>query len=63
MADPLKPSRFTPELAVLLDDNVAVPVAQALTLMIAVGLVTINLLVDLTYFLIDPRVTVTGGPS
>lgn len=46
--------------AILIRD---VPVAQALTLMIAVGLVTINLLVDLTYFLIDPRVTVTGGPS
>jgi peptide/nickel transport system permease protein len=38
-----------------------VPVAQTMTLVIATGLVTINLLVDLTYFVIDPRVTVKGS--
>lgn len=40
-----------------------VPVAQAMTLVIATGLVTINLLVDLSYFVIDPRVTVRGSSS
>jgi peptide/nickel transport system permease protein len=34
-----------------------VPVAQTMTLVIATGLVTINLIVDLTYSFIDPRVT------
>jgi peptide/nickel transport system permease protein len=38
-----------------------VPVAQTMTLVIALGLVTINLAVDLSYFVIDPRVTVRGG--
>jgi peptide/nickel transport system permease protein len=40
-----------------------VPVAQAMTLVIATGLVTINLLVDLSYFVIDPRVTVRRSSS
>lgn len=44
--------------AILIRD---VPVAQTMTLVIATGLVTINLIVDLTYSLIDPRVTVGGG--
>ena len=35
-----------------------VPVVQTMTLVIAGGLVMINLLVDLSYFVIDPRVTV-----
>ena len=35
-----------------------VPVAQAMALLLVVGVVMINLLVDLSYFLIDPRVTV-----
>ena len=35
-----------------------VPVAQSMALLLVVGVVMINLLVDLSYFLIDPRVTV-----
>ncbi len=35
-----------------------VPVAQAMALLLVVGVVMVNLLVDLSYFLIDPRVTV-----
>jgi peptide/nickel transport system permease protein len=40
-----------------------VPVAQTMTLLIATGLVMVNLLVDLTYFLVDPRVTVGRAGS
>jgi len=46
--------------AIMLRD---VPVAQTMTLVIATGLVTINLAVDLTYSLIDPRVTLKGASS
>lgn len=38
-----------------------VPLVQLQALVIAIGLVTINLLVDLTYFWIDPRITVSGA--
>ncbi len=38
-----------------------VPVAQVMALFLAVGVVTINLLVDLSYFVIDPRVTVEAA--
>ena len=37
-----------------------VPIVQLLSLVISIGLVTINLLVDLSYFWIDPRITVKG---
>ncbi len=37
-----------------------VPVVQLQSLVIAIGLVTINLAVDLSYFWIDPRITVRG---
>ena len=40
-----------------------VPVAQTMTLVIATGLVMINLAVDLTYTLIDPRITLKGASS
>lgn len=38
-----------------------VPVAQAMALLLVVGVVLTNLLVDLSYFIIDPRVTVGGA--
>ncbi|MFN0096631.1 MAG: ABC transporter permease [Dehalococcoidia bacterium] len=40
-----------------------VPVVQLQALVIATGLVTINLIVDLSYFWIDPRITVRGASS
>ncbi len=40
-----------------------VPIVQLQSLVIATGLVTINLLVDLSYFWIDPRITVKGTGS
>ena len=38
-----------------------VPVAQAMVLFLAVGVVMINLLVDLSYFFIDPRLSVEAA--
>lgn len=45
-------------LAILVRD---VPIVQLQSLVIATGLVTINLLIDLSYFWIDPRITVKGS--
>ncbi len=40
-----------------------VPLAQFMTLLLVGGVVMVNLLVDLSYFIIDPRVTVEGASS
>ena len=40
-----------------------VPLAQFLTLLLVGGVVMVNLLVDLSYFVIDPRVTLEGSAS
>ena len=40
-----------------------IPVTQTFTLIFVVAIVFTNLLVDLSYFIIDPRVTVSGAES
>ena len=40
-----------------------IPVTQTFTLLLVGAVVFVNLLVDLSYFLIDPRVTVSGTES
>ncbi|HJP41568.1 MAG TPA: ABC transporter permease [Dehalococcoidia bacterium] len=40
-----------------------VPLAQTFALVLAAGVVTINLIVDISYFFIDPRVTVQGSAT
>ncbi len=40
-----------------------IPVTQTFTLLLVGAVVFVNLLVDLSYFLIDPRVTVSGSES
>lgn len=39
------------------------PMVQTLVIAIAVGVVTINLLIDICYFYIDPRVSVSGASA
>ena len=40
-----------------------IPVTQTFTLLLVGAVVLVNLIVDLSYFLIDPRVTVSGADS